>query len=118
MSPVARREREGKLTKAQAEELSTRISADFGDIRPSYLVIDPVREILNDAAELVRTYRLRGYDAVHLATALAARAAAPSSVSVVFGCRDTTLSGAARLEGFELFSPTTPIPATVTAPIT
>lgn len=118
MSPVARKERDGTLTKLDADALFHRIKFDFVGPKPPYLVIDPTPPILSHAADLVRTSRLRGYDAVHLATALASRSVLPDGVTTLFGCRDKALSGAASHAGFQIFAPATPIPASVTSAIT
>ena len=65
----ARKEREGKWSGAQHD----RATADFEADLTGYVLGDVTPEIAAHAAELARPHRLKAYDAVHLATALAAR---------------------------------------------
>jgi hypothetical protein len=53
----------------------------------------------------VAVHGLRTYDALHLASALAARAATPAGVPFVFVCSDADLAAAARAENLEVFVP-------------
>lgn len=57
-------------------------------------------EVLEEAARSVARHPLRAFDAVQLASALAARAVDPSLTA--FACFDATLANAARAEGFAL----------------
>ncbi len=69
---------------------------------PAFAIVGVTDEILRTAARSLARQPLRAYDAVQLASALAARAADPSLT--LFACFDETLARAARAEGFELLS--------------
>jgi hypothetical protein len=58
--------------------------------------------ILDEAARSVGRHPLRAFDAVQLASALAARAADPELTA--FACFDDALADAARAEGFTLLA--------------
>jgi predicted nucleic acid-binding protein len=60
--------------------------------------VDVVREVIGRAASLATAHRLRAYDAVHLASALAVAAAG----ELEFSCWDGELRAAARNEALTL----------------
>ncbi len=62
------------------------------------VVVSP--EILETAAHRLALHPLRAYDAVQLATALAAREADPELIQ--FACADVQLARAAAIEGFRV----------------
>jgi hypothetical protein len=68
----------------------------------SFAVLGITHDILAEAARSVARHPLRAFDAVQLASALAARAADSSLLS--FACFDETLAVAARAEGFTVLS--------------
>lgn len=99
-SAVSRREAAGELSRRQANQLMRHLTQDFeGDRRP-YEIIDVTGGIAHHAPVLARTHRLRAYDAIQLATALAARAATPEGIEFVFATTDNALYEAAQAEGF------------------
>ena len=57
----------GRLTQEQHDKASKLLGLRIEELD----LVVPSREIVDSAAELARTYALRGYDAVHAATALA-----------------------------------------------
>lgn len=71
-----------------------------GERRPRFGVIEAGSAILEDAATRTAAHRLRAYDAVQLASALAARAADPKCG--VLACFDDDLRDAAAANGFTL----------------
>lgn len=75
-----------------------RLNSDFLRTWPRYHVIFLDQNVLNVAGILSRTYRLRGFDALHLASALAARRRREKAIFLVF---DKMLSKAADAEGFQ-----------------
>ena len=97
---LARKEREGKWTGAQHD----RATADFEADLSGYVLYDVTPEIAAHAAELARPHHLKAYDAVHLATALAARGALEEAYprthgevpGLMFLTYDGTLGEAAR----------------------
>ena len=72
--------------------------ADYVEGR--FSVIAPTDDVLHSAAHVVSAHALRAYDAVQLASALAARDAEPACSS--FACFDDDLRRAAAAEGFDL----------------
>ena len=90
--------RSGEISVDVAEVLRDVFLADWDEGR--FLRIAPTEPIETEAARLASVHMVRGFDAVHLATALAARRAVPELV--LFVCFDTRLSNAAVSEQFEL----------------
>ena len=96
MAAVAWRWRNGDLTAKAHEKLRERISRDF-----LALVRVPISADLNHRiADLVLCYPLRGFDAIHLSSALLIREEVRGSV--IFACFDNDLSSAASVAGLEL----------------
>ncbi len=95
-SAIARREREGALTLADASASLERLhalAASWQEILPS----EPVRQT---AQRLLRMHPLRAADSLQLAAAIVAADRDPSSIEFV--CLDERLSEAAAREGFAL----------------
>jgi predicted nucleic acid-binding protein len=102
--------RTGELDVAAARTLVDEFEADYhgGAAAPRFAAIAVSSSILEEAARLTAGHGLRAYDAVQLASALAARAALPTlSVMAVF---DRALSAAAAAEGLGAL----PYPASLT----
>ena len=98
-----RKERTGGLDPGDAGLLSWDFAVDFAGTRqeePRFSVMSVTEVLFEDAARLVAVRGLRAYDAVQLATALAAREADPDCAS--FACFDTALRAAAAAHGFAL----------------
>ena len=111
MSAVSRREAARELTPREATEIANRLQADFaGPVLP-YLVLDPTAAIVHHAADVARQHRLRALDAIHLATALAARFSTPRRIDFQFGSADRRLTAAASHENLNIFNPQAAIPA-------
>lgn len=94
--------RSGEISVDVAEVLRDVFFADWGEGR--FLHIAPDEQVETEAARLASVYMVRGFDAVHLATANAARRAVPELV--LFACFDQRLSQAATSEQFQLLSVT------------
>jgi hypothetical protein len=82
-----------RLPKALAQELGTGFVLSHADPH------------VDAAAALVWKHRVRGADAVHLATAIAARRDLPSEAEFYFVSSDTSLNGAAAAEGLAVIDP-------------
>lgn len=65
-----------------------------------YIKVSPSEAIIRLAANLAEKHGLRGYDAVHLASALSLKSLTPEPVS--FSSRDQDLAEAASAEGLAL----------------
>lgn len=117
MSAVSRREAARQLTPNEATEIANRLQADFaGPVLP-YVVLDPTPPIVHHAADLARQHRLRALDAIHLATAVAARFNTPGRISFQFASADQRLNAAASQENLNLFNPQAAIPAGILDPV-
>jgi predicted nucleic acid-binding protein len=92
----ARKHREGSLSDDEHRELVATFEAHW----PGYASIDVSREIISAAADLVDRYPLRGFDAIHLASALALRARLGDDVT--FCAADRRLNAAAAAEGLRV----------------
>lgn len=110
MSAVSRRESAHQLTPREASEVAHRLQADFaGPVLP-YVVLDASPAVIHYAAGIARQHRLRALDAIHLATALAARFNTPSRINFHIASADQRLNQAATHEGLSIFNPQAPIP--------
>ncbi|GJL55992.1 MAG: twitching motility protein PilT [Nitrospirales bacterium] len=74
------------------------ILEDFHDDWERYFALEVRWEVVRQAGELAEEYRLRAYDAVHLASALHLHASVEEPVSFV--CFDSRLNRAAKARGF------------------
>lgn len=117
-SAVARRENGGRLSRAEADQASKRLLADFTGPRVPYAVLDVTPSIATHAAELTRQHRLRALDAIHLASGAAARFHLPAGAVFQFGSADMRLNAAVTAESLQVFDPRSPIPSHVSAPVT
>ncbi len=96
-----RKHRVGQISASDAQILSQRFLTDIGASLPESdaVLIEAGKDILRDAVSLVARHPLRAYDAVQLASALAA---ARVLGNCPFGCFDTQLNDAAVAEGLTL----------------
>ena len=95
-SAVARLERDGALSAADAAESFARLDA----LAPSWMQIDPSDEIRESARRFLRVHPFRAADALQLAAALVAAERRPPTLTLVT-C-DDRLRDAAGKEGFLL----------------
>jgi predicted nucleic acid-binding protein len=91
---MARLCREGALDEASRDAITARLDADFGALT----IVEVRAALVRAIPALVASRPLRGYDAVHLASALALR---NRSVAVTFWAADALLVEAARAEGLK-----------------
>jgi len=91
-----RNHRAGALRAETARTLSARFRADYLGTTPSISIATLTDPILDHAALLVARHPLRAFDAVQLASAMAAVRSDPT---LRFACFDVTLSAAAAAEG-------------------
>lgn len=93
LTAFGRRLREGSFT---AREYGRPVAAFKRDY--PHLVLVPISDELNELIEvLVKKHPLRGFDAIHLASALLLHR--PGGLDVSFACFDRNLNAAARSEG-------------------
>lgn len=96
-----RKVRTGQLPAEDAAELTAAFEVDYlglPDEPPRFAGVAATPEVLEDAARLVAVHGLRAYDAVQLASALAARSADPSCSTLL--AFDRQLLAAAAAERF------------------
>ncbi|HET8655162.1 MAG TPA: type II toxin-antitoxin system VapC family toxin [Longimicrobiaceae bacterium] len=97
MSAFTRLRNEGKLSAPEAEMRFRALDSDFTGPTPAYEILDPTAVVVNEGAALVRRNGLRGFDAVHLASAVLLSQAAGGACLVV--AADRQLLKAAEAEG-------------------
>lgn len=98
-----RKHRGGEIDRATAQALVAEFEADYfgtADEPPRFTAVALHHSVLDDAARLCGIHGLRAYDAVQLASALAARAVAPECRQLA--AYDGALRAAAHAEGFSL----------------
>jgi hypothetical protein len=98
-SAIARREREGALTTAEA----TRSLGRLNDISDGWNEILPTDAIRSTAQRILRVHPLRAADACQLSAAIIASEHEPRSLEFV--CLDNRLCEAADKEGFPIVRP-------------
>jgi uncharacterized protein with PIN domain len=86
---LARRHRDGDISQTAYR----RTLADIDEDAKHLMYLDVSRHLIRAAADAAAAYALRGYDALHLASALELQTR--SGESITFGCWDATLMAAA-----------------------
>jgi len=94
----ARKRRERGLT---PKDYRT-VLQDFEDDWESYFIVDVSNALVKLAGQLAEKHALRGYDAIHLASAVTMRQ--QTDRPVAFSCFDSRLSTAGRREGLKIIS--------------
>jgi uncharacterized protein len=100
---LARKHRAGELSAADLALLTDQFVADFHGTPsrvPLFTAVAATGLVLSEAAGLAIGHGLRAYDAVQLASAVAARQA--DIACNIFACFDKNLASAAQAEGFTL----------------
>ncbi len=92
----ARKAREDSVS----SEVYAQIVADFESDWESYFIIEVSERVVRLAGSLAERHALRGFDALHLASALSLRR--KTKLPVVFSCFDTVLQQAAEAEGLTM----------------
>ena len=95
----SRRRRDGSLTPADYH----RVVREFEREWERYFVIPVTDSLIKSAGKLAEIHGLRGYDALHLASAVYFRE--KTNEPVIFGCWDSRLETAARRQGLQLLRP-------------
>ena len=96
-SAFARRFREKAFTSKQYRRLISFFNKDW----ENYMIVRLTKELAFLAGELAEKHRLRGFDAIHLASAITLRQELASNV--IFSCSDLKLQKASRSE--KLYQP-------------
>lgn len=101
---IATRHRANRLTQSERESLVDLLARHFDE---AYQQISLVEPILSRALDLTQRYRLRGYDAVQVATALfvSAQFRAVGSTNLTIVSADEDVNVAARAAGLTADNP-------------
>jgi predicted nucleic acid-binding protein len=93
-----RRMREGHLVQMRYRQVCQLFEREWS----AYLIIEVHDEVLRLSRDLIKKYPLRGFDALHLASAKSL--GQQLKTSITFGCADQRLLESAKAEGFELLA--------------
>ena len=99
---VARRTVLGDLSEKERDRILQSLEADFD----SMVVLDVTADLVRPIPRLVREHSLRGFDAIHLASAQVLAGEEPGSVT--FASADLRLNNAASRCGFDVWEPSDP----------
>ncbi len=88
-SALARRARDGSLERLAYRRTLRDVEADWAQL----FLITVSNRLVHDAGELAERYRLRAYDAIHLASSLALQSGVEEPVT--FACWDKALESSA-----------------------
>jgi predicted nucleic acid-binding protein len=91
----ARRFRERAFTANEYKVLLSSLNEDWGN----YLILKVTNELVRRAGDLAEKHALRGFDAIHLSSAVSL--CQDHSAPVVFSCSDRKLQKASELEDLE-----------------
>lgn len=91
LSAISRGHRSGRITEREYREAKSGFSQNWREI----LIIELKEDVLADAERLIDSYGLRGFDAVHLCSAIWL-----AEPRLSFACFDQRLRVAAESEGF------------------
>jgi uncharacterized protein len=91
----SRRRRAGDLSASEHRHLISELDSDWA----RYVRLEVSDGLIREAAALADRHHLRAYDAIHLASAVAARR---QLGDMVFACWDDGLTAAASREGLEI----------------
>lgn len=100
---IYRKKREGDL----ADSWLRKIAAAFLRDWESFIRVEVNDELNGYIDRVVEGYPLRGFDAIHLASAMVIRERLPDDF--MFACFDDRLVRAAKSEGFDTFPPTSAV---------
>jgi predicted nucleic acid-binding protein len=92
---LARKTRDGGLTEDGHKMAKASLEADW----ERFIVLHTGMDVVREAARLAEKHGLRGFDALHLASALSFGSGAEGKFSVIFASADVKLKEAARIEG-------------------
>jgi uncharacterized protein len=91
----ARRYREASFTSTEHDRIKMFFDKDWG----SYLVLNITGDMARLAGDLAEKHALRGFDSIHLASALTLQQ--ELSTTIVFSCFDDNLQKASQVENFD-----------------
>jgi predicted nucleic acid-binding protein len=95
---LTRRMREGHLIPIRYRQVCQLFEREW----PAYLIIEVHDEVLRLSRDLIKKHPLRGFDALHLASAKSLWQHLRTPIT--FACADQRLLESAKTEGFKLFA--------------
>jgi predicted nucleic acid-binding protein len=95
---LTRRMREGHLTRVRYGQVCRLFELEW----PAYLIVEVHDEVLHLSRDLIKKYPLRGFDALHLASAKSIRQHLKTPIT--FGGADQRLLESAEAEGFKMLA--------------
>jgi predicted nucleic acid-binding protein len=95
---LTRRMREGHLARVRYGQVCRFFELEW----PAYLIVEVRDEVLHLSRDLIKKYPLRGFDALHLASAKSLRQQLKTPIT--FGGADQRLLESAKAEGFKLLA--------------
>jgi predicted nucleic acid-binding protein len=104
ISALLQKRAERKITEAACNRALAEIEKLLRGIDCPYVIVQ-ASGVAQDVPGIIRQYKLRPGDAVHLAAALASRHSTPEGVDFVFVTCDKAQADAARAEGFTVWDP-------------
>lgn len=104
VSALQQRRDRKDITRKQYEQAAAEVERHATGEDSPFVVIEG-SGVMVDSMEIVRRHQLRPGDALHLAAALAARAAIPAGHDFCFVTADEKQENAARAEGFAVLVP-------------
>ncbi len=99
LATLARKERAGEVSSAEFAQVVTKFQQEWKE----FVVIEVTDEVFTDLLAVVRRNALRGFDAIHLCSALWFRKRIKAEVRFV--CADRALLTAAKAEGLGIEDP-------------
>lgn len=107
MSAVTRRRHRGTITEGEGKTFLHAIHRDFTSPTLFFTIVEASAAVVDQAALLVAQHKIRGFDAVHLASALSTQRFMRPPDRFVFVTSDIDLGRAARAQGLSTIDPTT-----------
>jgi len=92
----ARRFREKAFTSHEYRDLISFFEEDWGN----YVIVSVTEELVHLAGDLAEKHSLRGFDAIHLSSAVTLHK--EISTPIIFSCSDQKLQKASQLEGMRM----------------
>ena len=99
LAAFSRRRREGYITEKDYVSLCQRFESEW----EAYIVVELSDEVLKATRRLIDNYPLRGFDAIHLASALLIKNRVKEGIT--FTCSDKNLLDAAEKENLNTVNP-------------
>lgn len=98
LSAINRAWRAGRCLKSEMEI----VRGEFLRIWPDFIWIRVDEKLMYQSGQLIFSHGLKGFDAIHLASAILLKEEIGESLEILFSCFDKNLNLAAQKEGFSI----------------